>query len=93
MVLITKFHVNRIRNNQNDTGIDDDVMVMVSKGSESRSMIQHPPQGKSKNGRESPIHDMARNAMTAAAVAEERNHTLQINDICLLWMASSRSLP
>lgn len=76
-------------------------MVMVSNDGESetieitktRSMIQHPPQGKSKNGRESPFHDMARNAMTAAAVAEERNHTLQINDICLLWMASSRSLP
>ena len=71
-------------NNQNDTGTDDDILVMVSKGSESetieitktRSMIQHQPQGKkkSKQGRESPFHEMARNAMAAAAVAEERKH-------------------
>lgn len=70
----------RESNSNKQNVIDDDLMVTMSNGSESeifeivktRSTIQH--QRKGRKMKESPFHEVARNAMTAAEVAKQKRH-------------------
>ncbi len=75
----------RESNSKKQNGIDDDVIVMMTKGSEcetieitkTRSSIQQPRQHKGRKVRKSAFHTVALNAMNAAEVAEQKNQNQQ----------------